>query len=376
MKKQKQLTMPRLMVEGAGSCSDLLFRSGFMPVDPVVFLDEGARRTLVVPLLEYSRAISEAPGVEVLLPEKTGVSKKNARSLSAWTVQLMRYRRVKKVCVGAFFPAAMLRALEHSGIRIEIAQGSLYPERAIKSAKAIEKITASQRAAVQAMNEAEKILRKATVGKTGTLKWQGHTLTSEILRTAIDTELLRHGCHARDTIVAGGAQAADPHERGHGPLKAGESIVIDIFPQHKRTGYWGDITRTFCKGRPAPALAKMFNTVLRAQKMALSLIKPGCNGSTIHEAVAAFFVKEGYPTRVEGGVVRGFFHGTGHGVGLDIHESPGINRTENKLKQGNVVTVEPGLYDPDIGGVRIEDTVVIERGGPRILASCPVRFLV
>lgn len=366
------------MVEGAGQCADLLYGSGFLPVDPVVFLDAGRRRWLVVPVLEYGRALVEAGarGVDVLLPDQLGVPAEEARSMARWAVYLLRKHGIRRVRVGAFFPALILRELEREGVAVEVERGAMYPERAVKSAEEIETITASQRAAVAAMRAGETVLRAATVAKNGVLKWQGKTLTSDLLRTVIDTELLRHGCLARDTIVAGGAQAADPHERGHGPLKGGTSIVIDIFPHHKRSGYWGDITRTFCKGAPTPALKRMVDTVLAAQRLALSLIRPRRNGAEIHRAVSEYFVAEGYPTTVENGVARGFFHGTGHGVGLDIHEAPWINRLDNVLKAGNVVTVEPGLYDPDIGGVRIEDTVVIEKDGPRILAPYPKRFVV
>jgi Xaa-Pro aminopeptidase len=375
MTNKKQLTMPRLMVEGSGQCADLRYGSGFLPVDPVVFLDEGKRRTLVVPQLEYARACNEARDVVVLLPEEAGVSRKGRRGLAAWASHLLHLRGVKRVAAGAFLPASILRELEKSGVRVHLEPESIYPERAIKRDDEIDAIMRSQRAAVAGMRAAERLLRAATVGNGGVLKWKGKTLTAGMVRTAIDTVLMHHDCIARDTIVAGGAQAADPHERGHGPLRAGTSIVIDIFPQHKRSGYWGDITRTFCKGRPSPALAHMYTTVLKAQVLALARIKPGSDGSVIHEAVSDFFVEAGYPTTVRDGVVRGFFHGTGHGVGLDIHEAPRVNRMPQRLAAGHVVTVEPGLYDPDVGGVRIEDTVVIEKGGARILAAYPKKLV-
>jgi len=370
----KELTMPRLLVEGAGLCADMIYRSGFHPVDPVVFLDEGKKRTLIVPMLEFSRAREEARGVDVLLPEDLGVPADELRSVSGWALHLLRRRNIKAVRVGSFFPASVMRKLEENKIAVSIAAGAMYAGRAIKSADEIKKITASQRAAVAALRCGHRVLQEAEIGRNGWLRWQGKALTSEVLRGVIDGELLRRGCIARDTIVAGGAQAADPHERGHGPLRAGTSIVFDIFPQHKRTGYWGDITRTFCKGAPSPALARMYLTVLRAQKMALSAIRVGASGKDIHARVAAFFEQAGYPTRVKDGVVRGFFHGTGHGVGLDIHEAPSISRADVNLVEGHVVTVEPGLYDPDIGGVRIEDTVLVSKRGAKILASYPKVF--
>jgi len=375
-KKENQLTIPRLLIEGAGQCADLIYASGFFPVDPVVFLDEGIRRSLVVPLLEYGRAQQEASGADVFLPENIGVPPDQRRSVAKWALFLLRHRKISHIEVTTFFPAGIARILEQNHIRIDIQQGALYPERAVKNKEELKNISESQRAAVSAMREAQRILRAASVGRGKILKWKGTTLTSERVREAIDVVLLKKGCTARDTIVAGGAQAADPHDRGSGPLKAGDSIVVDIFPQNKHHNYWGDITRTFCKGEPPPQLARMYRTVLTAQKNALAMIKPGVIASDVHTMISSYFEQQGFPTTVKNGVVRGFFHGTGHGVGLDIHELPSIGLSPVKLLEGHVVTVEPGLYDPDIGGVRIEDTVVVDRRGARILAASPKVFRV
>ncbi len=366
--------MPRLLIEGAGACADLFYGSGFLPVDPVIFLDEGKHKSLVVPMLEYGRARQECPGVRVYLPENIDVPKDQRRKLSAWALALLRYRKIKRVMVSGFFPAGILRELERHHVRVDICAGEMYPERMIKRRDELEKITASQRAAVSATRAAHAMLKEAIISRTGFLNYKGKTLTSEMVREAIDITLLRHGCMARDTIVAGGAQGADPHDRGSGPLQAGSAIVIDIFPQHKRSGYWGDITRTFCKGTASPELSRMYEAVRSAQKRALAMIKPGVSGPDIHNMITAYFEKQGFPTTIKKGVVRGFFHGTGHGVGLDIHEAPSISTVPIKLEAGNVVTVEPGLYDPDIGGVRIEDTVVVEKSGARILAEYPKTF--
>ncbi len=374
---KKSLTaLPRLVVEGAGQCADLVYSSGFMPVDPVVFLDEKRRKTLVVPMLEYSRARAEAQSVDVLLPEDINVPRAQGRRLPAWAICLLQHRGVRHVRVGPNFPASVLVDLQRQGIRVNVEAASLYPERDVKDAGEIEKITMAQRAAVSAMRCAANVLKESSVLRSGELRWSGRVLSSDRLRAVIDTALLQRECIARDTIVAGGAQAADPHERGHGPLRARSSIVIDIFPQHKRTGYWGDITRTFCKGTPPPPLARMYQAVFKAQAMALKMIRPGVDGSDVHGRVASLLEAAGYPLTVRDGVVRGFFHGTGHGVGLEIHEAPSISRGEVVLRAGHVVTVEPGLYDPDIGGVRIEDTVVVVKGGARVLASFPRKFVV
>lgn len=376
MKKDNRLTVPRLLVEGAGQCADMIYASGFFPVDPVVFLDEGHRRSLVVPMLEFGRARVEAKRCDVFLPESIGIPPDQRRSVAKWALFLLRHRKVRQVEVTSFFPAGIARVLEQSGVRVDIQQGALYPDRAVKRRDELEKIAESQRAAVAAMREAQRILRASSIGRGRVLKWNGSVLTSERVREAIDLVLLKKGCIARDTIVAGGAQAADPHDRGSGPLKAGDSIVVDIFPQSKRHHYWGDITRTFCKGQPSPVLAKMYSAVLHAQKKALAMIKPGVTASDVHAMICSYFDGQGFPTTMRNGVVRGFFHGTGHGVGLDIHELPSIGLTPVKLLEGHVITVEPGLYDPDHGGVRIEDTVFVDRRGARILAAFPKVFKV
>lgn len=373
---KKPLTAPKLLIEGAGQCADLIYGSGFIPVDPVVFLDEGSSSTLVVPMLEYGRAKVEARKSKVFLPEEILVPPGERRRLASIALYLLKFRKIKQIQVPTFFPAGIARELEKNGISIDIITGPIYPERAIKDSSEVRKITEAQSAAVNAMKAAIRLIREASVHRNRTLVWKKSALTSERVREIIDIELLKSGCTARDTIVAGGRQATDPHDRGSGPLKAGEAIVIDIFPQHKQHHYWGDITRTVCKGTPSPALARMYQTVLKAQKMALDNIKAGVKGSDIHDMISAFFDGQGYPTTVKNGVVRGFFHGTGHGVGLDIHESPSISLAPVELSVGNVVTVEPGLYDPDIGGIRIEDTVLVTRAGIKILCPLAKTFVI
>jgi Xaa-Pro aminopeptidase len=174
--------------------------------------------------------------------------------------------------------------------------------------------------------------------------------------------------------VAGGPQAADPHERGHGPLKAGESIIVDIFPVDLSTRYHSDMTRTFVKGEPNEGLQEMYDAVLESQKTALSMIRAGVNGRDIHRKVAEVLHEAGYKTNVhdqEKGkpLTEGFFHGTGHGVGLEVHEAPRVSLADEELIPGDVISVEPGVYDPNVGGVRIEDLVVVTEDGYRNLTK-------
>jgi Xaa-Pro aminopeptidase len=242
--------------------------------------------------------------------------------------------------------------LKGEGINVIPQQGMFFPERARKSPQEVKAIEEAQQATEGALKVGLQLLR---AGPT----------TSEHVRAAIEEHLFKKGYEARGTIVASGAQAADPHEVGSGPIQQGVPIVIDIFPRSKTTRYWGDLSRTVCLGSVPPPVQKMYDTVLAAQELAFSMLRPGVQGSDIQHKVEEFFVQKGYPATHDD-TPRGFIHGVGHSVGLDIHESPAISRSGGRLEEGNVLTVEPGLYYPE-GSVRIEDVVVITKDGFRNL---------
>ncbi|MBR1835991.1 MAG: M24 family metallopeptidase, partial [Kiritimatiellae bacterium] len=234
----------------------------------------------------------------------------------------------------------------------------------------IRAIRASQAAARAAERALGAAIRRCGTNRRGELVLDGAAFTSERARALVRATLLMRGTmDFEGSIVAGGAQAADPHEQGHGPLRDGELVVADIFPRSLATGYWGDMTRTFHHGRLPPERRRLLKTVAAAQKLGLSLVKPGSTGKAVHEAVAEFFERAGYRgwTGADG-TPRGFFHGLGHGVGLEIHEEPRLSPSGlGTLRPGMVVTVEPGLYYPDVGGARIEDTVLVTETGCEIL---------
>jgi len=201
------------------------------------------------------------------------------------------------------------------------------------------------------------------------LIWANVKLTSEILRAEIDSAILRAGGLPANTIVAGGDQACDPHERGSGPLRPNELIILDIFPRDAKTGYYGDMTRTVVRGRAGEAQRRLWDTVQRGQRMAFKGMKPGASGKNVHDSLTAFFASEGYPTEKRNGRWVGFFHGTGHGLGLEIHEEPRFGRTT--FHPGQILTVEPGLYWPGVGGCRIEDVGFVTVSGVRKLSRFP-----
>ncbi|MCB1069480.1 MAG: aminopeptidase P family protein [Verrucomicrobia bacterium] len=366
-------TPPILLIESAEASANLLYASGFHAVDPVVLLDEGPRKTLVVPALEAGRA-AQCRGIQVVTVGSLDLPADKRRSVTDWAWALLKRQGIRHVLVPAYFPVASAELLRKRRIRVEVAEGEIYPRRAVKTTREIRAIEEAQHATLTAMRKAIAEIRGASIGRDGVLRARGKVLTSESVRTLIQRTLLDHQYIGKEIIVAGGRQAADPHERGSGPLRAKETIVLDIFPRSQIHGYWGDATRTVLRGEASPVQRRMYRAVKQAQQLALHSIRAGVKGADIHRAVADSLLNAGFPTTIKGTVARGFFHGTGHGIGLDIHEAPSLSLADWTLEPGHVVTVEPGLYDPDHGGVRIEDVVVVTRNGCRVLGSCPKTF--
>ena len=365
-----KLTGPLLLLSSAGDAANIRYAAGFAAPDAVVYLRWGRRQYLVVPVLEVGRAHAETKAVTIFSPLDLGLPRQARRRVDAWVIGLLARLRCRRVAVTAAFPLGLARRLTRQGIRLRMLSSAVFPEREIKSAAEIKKIGVAQRAAVAALRRAVRCLRAARITKAGRLMLHGRVLTSEALQLEIGMELLRQGCQPGDIIAACGKQAANPHCLGTGPLRAGRPIVMDIFPRHQTTGYWGDLTRTVVKGRASPVLRRAQRAVDAAQRAALGRIKAGVAVAAVHRAAAAVFQQWGYATELHGRVPSGYIHSTGHGVGLEIHEAPMLAAGPGRLKAGQVVTVEPGLYYPGLGGVRREDTVVVTRRGWRYLAPC------
>jgi Xaa-Pro aminopeptidase len=358
--------------------------SGFLAPDPVICLRAAGKRYLAVSALEYGRAEKEAPVDELVSfdeLELTRLAKElrsGARAFAAATANLLKRLGADRspVTVPPHFGVAYADELRARGLEIE-PDGRLFADlRRVKTQGEISHIEEAQRATEEACARAAQILREAEVAEDGTLDWRGEPLTSELLRAEIEVDLLRRGCAAEGTIAAGGPQAADPHQRGSGPLRAGEAIILDIFPRGEKGRYHADMTRTFVKGEPGDELERMYDAVLEAQETALSMIRAGVNGCAVHDKVSDILHDKGYKTgkhdqRPGEPLTEGFFHGTGHGVGLEVHEAPRLSTVDEELRAGDVVTVEPGLYEPGVGGVRIEDLVVVTEDGCRNLTSFP-----
>jgi Xaa-Pro aminopeptidase len=303
--------------------------------------------------------------------ELQGKSKK-APPYEKVLAHFLKKRGVRSATVPANFPLGYAEELAANKIRVRATDGFFWPEREAKSDKEIEMMRRALRITEAGLKRAIEVLKVSKPGSGKRLGWKGKTLTSELLRAEIDSAVLRAGGVPTGTIVAGGDQACDPHERGHGPLYADSLIILDVFPRDAKTGYFGDMTRTVLRGRASEAQRKLWETVKAGQALALKRIKAGVDGMTIHKAIQEFFASRGFTTGVRKGRRVGFFHGTGHGLGLEIHEHPRLQKVE--LKDRQVLTVEPGLYYPGVGGVRQEDVVVVTKTGCRILSRFPKRL--
>ena len=290
---------------------------------------------------------------------------------------ILRQRGIRSLIVQRHFPVSYADALREAGFFVKTAKTDfLFPGRLRKSPAEVSLIKKALYATAWAMRIAVSIISDSVV-KGSVLYRDGKPLTSEIVRSAISSYLAERGYLASNTIVAGGVQGSMPHEKGSGTLKAGWPVVIDIFPRSQENGYFGDMTRTVVKGEPSAELSRMYDTVLRGQKIALSMIKDGVRSKDVHGAVMDFFTERGFLTTASGSASpEGFIHSTGHGLGLDIHEPPRIGPGSEILREGNVVTVEPGLYYKRLGGVRIEDVVLVTRDGNENLTRCSKRFRV
>jgi Xaa-Pro aminopeptidase len=372
------------LVDAASDNSDQFYLSGFDAPDPFLTLYDGNDvRLLFARSLEYARAVEESDATTVQryvdFDHQSKIEEYGQReAVDRVRAEFLRAHGVDSVAVPPRFPLRTADGLREQGIDVLADEdGTITEIRATKTDAEIEHVRTAQKANEAAMERAEHLISEATVDGEGRLRYDGEVLTSERVKEGIEVTLLRHGCALDETIVACGRDAADPHDRGSGPLVAGEPIIVDIFPQDKSTKYHADMTRTFCRGEPDDTIREWYDLTQRAKEAALDAVEPGVTGEAVHDAVCDVYEDAGLPTlRSDERAETGFIHSTGHGVGLDVHELPRVGPGGEKLQPGHVVTVEPGLYDPDVGGVRIEDFVVVTEDGSENLTDYPEQFVV
>ncbi len=361
---------PRLVVGAPLKNENALWATGFFAPDALVLLEKDSRRIMLTNPLEYDRARKEARVDEVLLPEDLRAGENHGSEVSRWADILLLLQRysIAYVAVQPEFPAEIYRYLADNGISLKFAD-PLFPERAVKTAEEIEDIRYAQHSMEEVFPMFLEILANAEI-RDGKLWSDGECVTSERLRLIFDAELMKRNCVCAATIIASGDQAADPHCLGFGPVVANTPIVFDMFPRSRTRWYWSDMSRTVVKGKLSGDARKMYFAVLDAQRKATDMVRAGVNYLDIHKAAAELLQERGFETGKDENGYHGFFHSVGHGVGLEIHEPPFARKAKaTVLEPGNVITIEPGLYYKSVGGVRIEDTVVVTETGCDNLAS-------
>ncbi len=352
--------------------ADILYPVGMNVPDPFIYLRLRGRSIVVMSDLEIDRARHEAPHCRVLSLAKYS-QKIRARGASEVSLplvvrEILKEQQIRSVSVPASFPIGYANELSKVGVKIKVLKGNCFPEREFKTPEEIKKISAAVIMAEVGMSEAIQVLKRSKIGRDGRLVYRNQNLTSESLQAIISSAIYEAGGFAGSPIVACGSQSCDPHERGHGPLRAHQPIILDIFPRSRKTGYFGDITRTVVKGRASDGIRRIYATVAKAQCEATKLVRVNGEMKAVHQAVQQTFDENGFKTRRRKGHMEGFFHGTGHGLGLEIHEAPRITAlSDSRFVSGQVVTIEPGLYYPGLGGVRLEDDLVVVNGTPRNL---------
>src|ERR1700736_155347 len=368
--------LPRLIFASSEESADLLYATKFSVPDPVLFLRQNGKTTVLLSDLEIDRGKKEAKVDEVValssIERPLETKRKGKPPIEKTIASFLGKRRVREAAVPYNFPVGLANGLANAGVTLVPVAGLFWKEREFKTEEELRLIRRAIRITEIGLTRGIEVLQAAEIKPGKRLVWGGTTLTSEKLRAEIETAILHTGGTPTNTIVAGGQQACDPHDLGSGPLKADSLIILDVFPKDGRSGYYGDLTRTVVRGKANEAQRALWWTVLDAQKFALQKICAGGSGAALQKEVSEFFQQKGYRAEIRDGRWVGFFHGLRHGFGLEIHEEPRIARS--KYKTGQVLTVEPGLSFPGIGGVRIEDGGVVTEKGFKVLSKFAKRL--
>ncbi len=394
--------MPKLLFAGNSKDSDMFYAVRVPIVDPFFYLDTGEQKYVFLDHREYGvfkeyqeKAMGSFPSVgmteielvlanplmeeSVRLRQDFGAT--SARSSSAQhasTTSLLAYLILEKygladqpIEVSNNLPLEMADFFRSKGVQL-VVKNPFFPERLIKTAQESEAIRDALVRTQHAYTYIEEVLRTSTI-EGDVIMYRGEALTSETLKKEVEQILLSYDMtNDEGIIISCGHHAAIPHHRGSGFIRPHQTIICDIFPRHRETGYFADMTRTYVKGTPSEDIAKMYAAVLEAQERAIEQVKPGVIMGDVHQGCIDIFLGKGYHAGD-----KGFTHGTGHGLGLDIHEFPYVrSKSASVFEPGHVVTIEPGLYYPEIGGVRIEDVVVVTQGGCRNLTEYHKNYVI
>jgi Xaa-Pro aminopeptidase len=337
--------------------------------DPFLYLESNGTRAVTTSALERPR-LEAVDGLELIGLEELGWDELIASGGHRWEIELeVAVRAVERLGiteadVPVEFPVELADRLRDRGVSVRANHEEFASRRRVKNSAELAGVRRAQAAADAAMGRAAEMLRG------------GSDLTSESVRNEMIAVCRSHGATLpADVIVASGALGAIGHDSGSGPLREGETIIIDIWPMDDESACYADMTRTFVIGEISDELAEWHRLTAEALEATRAAVRPGVNGRAIYDIACEVYEKAGIPTqrtKAEGQILRdGFFHGLGHGVGLDVHEEPGLGRSGDELVAGDVITLEPGTYRQGYGGVRLEDLVLVTEDGGETLTKFP-----
>jgi Xaa-Pro aminopeptidase len=348
--------------------------------DPFLYAEVGSRRYAVVTSWETDRIDELGLGIEVAPAEELGLDELMRSGLRRFeVVRELHLRACRSVglqhaIVPETFPSGTADHLRTGGIELTVDEQHFRDRRRVKTPAELEGIRRAQRAAEAAMSSVVDVLRAAE-RRDGGLVHDGEPLTCEALRAEVDQAFVRHGGTADASVVSHGAQTAVGHDLGSGTIAADDVVLLDLFPIDTRSCCYADMTRTFAVGEPPPEIREYHPLVREALDLAVGAVRPGVNGTEVHRLVCDFFHEHGFSTQLhkaDGEVLEdGFYHGTGHGVGLAVHEAPSLGHAGEDLVVGDVVTIEPGIYRHGVGGVRLEDLLLVTDDGHEVLTDFP-----
>jgi Xaa-Pro aminopeptidase len=348
--------------------------------DAFLYAEKDGRRAVIIHSLEIPRVREAAPELEIVPIEQLGSDELYAAGKKGWEIELelalraCRELGIDAATVPATFPVAHADHLRVNGIEVVIDRDLFENRRRSKNATELRGIRKAQKACEAALDVARDLLRRAEANGAG-LEVDGEPLTSERIKRSIEDVFADHDVEGGEMIVSHGPQTAVGHDMGSGQIKPNEPIVFDLFPKDKETGCYADMTRTYVVGEPSSELKEWYGLVKQALDKSTAGVKPGVNGRALYELVCDIFHGAGYKTQLNkepGEVLEdGFFHGLGHGVGLEVHELPSMGRIGHDLVPGDVVTIEPGLYRSGYGGLRLEDLVLVTKDGYEVITDYP-----
>ena len=349
--------------------------------DTFLYAEVGGRRSVVVSALEAGRVRALGLDLEVLAFEDVGSDGLVRRGLDSYAfdrelwLAACRQLGLERAATPTAFPLGHADVLRSNGIELEADQPHFDQRRRVKTSLELEGIRRACRAVEAGQQAGVDMLRRAD-RSNGMLVLDGEPLTCERIKLEVERVFGEHGAAAEEFVVSHGAQTATGHDGGSGAIASEDVVLFDLFPRDRESACFSDFTRTFAIGTPSDELREFHRLAKEALDLAVAAVKPGVKGSDIHRLVCDFFHEHGHKTQLhkeEGEVLQdGFFHATGHGVGLEVHERPGMGRVASEpLIAGDVIAIEPGLYRQGFGGARVEDLLLVTESGCETLTNFP-----